>query len=103
MTIYELTNRGYEKVDDYFSLIDFYEGDVYYSTKNEVELRLEYNLKNIPFDINGSYFTILLQDIYNNISCGTLFVSLPVGEDFDTIIYTIRFSEKEFEKIKKFT
>ena len=100
MVIYELTNRGCEPATC-LSQIVFREENVFRSSTNDSELKLEYELENVPFDINISYFSLLLQDIHNNIPCGTLFVSIPVGEDFDTIIYIIRFDEKEFEKIKK--
>lgn len=101
MKIYELTNRGYESVDEDLSQIIFSEEKCYRSSINDHWLKLGYELDNIPFDITLSYFLILLQDIHNNTPCGTLFVNVPVGEDFDTIIYIVRFDEKEFEKIKK--
>lgn len=101
MTIYELTNKGYESVEEDLPQIVFSEEKCYRSSINDHSLKLEYELKNMPFDINLSYFLILLQDIHNNIPCGTLFIDVPVGEDFDTIIYIVRFDEKEFEKIKK--
>ncbi len=100
MRIYELTNKGCELVDCLPQIV-FWEKNVFRNTLNDYELKLEYELENIPFDINLSYFSILLQDIHNNIPCGTLFINIPVGEDFDTIIYIVRFDEKEFEKIKK--
>lgn len=102
MTIYELTNKGYESVD-FLSQIVFSEEKCFWNAISDYELKLEYELEDMPFDINLSYFLILLQDIHSNIPCGTLFVDVPVGEDFDTIVYTVRFDEKEFEKIKKFT
>ena len=103
MIMYELTNRGYKTVDYYFPQITFSEDNVFRSIKNGIELKLEYELENIPFDINYSYFLILLQDIHNDVPCGTLFISVPVGERFDIIPYIVRFDRKEFEKIKKFT
>ena len=103
MKIYELTNKGYESVDDIFPQINFTEENCYWYTINDYALKLEYELDNMPFDINLSYFLVLLQDIHNNIPCGTLFVHVPVGEDYDTITYIVRFNEEEFEKIQKFT
>ena len=100
MRIYELTNRGCKLVDDLLHVI-FSEEKCYQNSVGNHSLKLEYALDNIPFDINLAYFSILLQDIHNNIPCGTLFVNVPVGENFDTIIYIVRFDEKEFEKIKK--
>lgn len=101
MVFYELTNRGCESVTCLPQIV-FRESNVFRSSISSNELKLEYELENMPFDINHSHFLILLQDIHNNIPCGTLFVSVPVGEDFDTIIYIVRFDEKDFEKIKKF-
>lgn len=100
MIIYELTNKGCESVNC-LPQITFRKENVFQNIINDHELKLEYELENMLFDINLSYFLILLQDIHNNIPCGTLFVHVPVGEDFDTIIYIVRFDEKEFEKIKK--
>lgn len=100
MRVYEITNKGCEQVNCLPQII-FRKENVFRNTVNDYELKLEYELENIPFDINLSYFSILLQDIHNNIPCGTLFVNVPVGENFDTIIYIVRFDEKEFEKIKK--
>ena len=100
MRVYELTNKGCELVKCLPQII-FQKENVFHNTINDYELKLEYELENIPFDINRSYFLILLQDIHNNIPCGTLFVDVPVGEDFDTITYIVRFDEKEFQKIKK--
>lgn len=102
MTMYELTNRGYEAVDYYIPQIDFCEDSVFSSTKNGIYLKLEYELENMPFDINRASFLILLQDIHNNTPCGTLLISVPIGEETnDIILYTIRFSREEFDKIKK--
>lgn len=101
MIVYELTSKGYEEADG-LPQMAFSEEKCYYNSIDDHSLKLEYELENMPFDINLSYFSILLQDIHNNIPCGTLFIDVPVGEDFDTIIYTVRFDEKEFEKIKKF-
>ena len=101
MKIYELTNRGYKSVDEDLPRISFSEENCYRSSIDGHCLKLGYELDNIPFDINLAYFSILLQDIHNNIPCGTLFVDVPVGENFDTIIYIVRFDEKEFEEIKK--
>ena len=103
MTIYELTNKGCELVNDLLPQITLREDNIVHSSNNNNELKLEYELDNMPFDINLSYFSVLLQDIHNNIPCGTLFVNVPADEDYDTIIYIVRFEEKEFEKIKKFT
>lgn len=100
MRVYEVTSKGCEKVNC-FPQIVFRKENVFRNTINDHELKLEYALDNIPFDINLAYFSILLQDIHNNIPCGTLFVDVPVGENFDTIIYIVRFDEKEFEEIKK--
>ena len=101
MKIYELTNKGYESVDEDIPKINFTEENCFWSTSNDYVLKLEYELENIQFDINLSYFLVLLQDIHNNIPCGTLFVHVPVGEDYDIITYIVRFNEEEFEKIKK--
>lgn len=101
MKIYELTNKGYISVDEDLPQINFSEENCYRSSIDGCCLKLGYELDNIPFDIILSYFLILPQDIHNNIPCGTLFINVPVGEDFDTIIYIVRFEEKEFEKIKK--
>lgn len=101
MRVYEITNKGCEKVNCLPQIV-FRKENVFRNTVNDYELKLEYELENIPFDINLSYFSILLQDIHNNIPCGTLFINVPVGEEFDTITYIVRFDEKEFEKIKKF-
>ena len=102
MKVYELTNSGCEIVECYLPPITFQEDKVFCSLRNENELRLEYDLENVPLNINCSHFSVLLQDIHNNIPCGMLFVSVPVGESYDTIIYIVRFSEKEFNIIKKF-
>ena len=102
MKIYELTNKGCESVDCLPEVI-FREKNVLKNVIDDCELKLEYELENMPFDINLSYFSILLQDIHKNIPCGTLFINVPVGEDFDTIIYIVRFDKKEFKKVKKFT
>lgn len=101
MIIYELTNGSYEPMTCLPQIV-FTEDSVYRSSVNDNELKLEYDLEDVPFDINRSYFSILLQDINNNIPCGMLFVSVPVGEEFDTIIYIVRFGDREFEKIKNF-
>ena len=101
MKIYELTKKGYESVDEDIPKINFTEENCFWSTSNDYVLKLEYELENIPFDINLSYFLVLLQDIHNNLPCGTLFVHVPVGEDYDIITYIVRFNEEEFEKIKK--
>ena len=101
MTIYELTNKGYESVENDLPQIVFSEEKCYRSSIDGRCLKLGYELDNMPFDIILSYFLILPQDIHSNIPCGTLFVDVPVGEDFDTIIYIVRFDDKEFEKIKK--
>ena len=101
MKIYELTNKGYESVDEDIPKINFTEENCFWSTSNDYVLKLEYELENVPFDINLSYFLVLLQDIHNNVPCGTLFVHVPVGEDYDIITYIVRFNEEEFEKIKK--
>ena len=101
MKIYELTNRGYESVDDIFPQINFTEENCYWTTINDYALTLEYDFEKKPFDILSSFFLVLLQDIHNNIPCGTLFVYVPVGEEYDTITYIVRFNEEEFEKIKK--
>ena len=103
MIIYELTNKGCELVNDLLPQITLREDNIVHSSNNNNELKLECELDNMPFDINLSYFSVLLQDIHNNIPCGTLFVNVPADEDYDTIIYIVRFEEKEFEKIKKFT
>ncbi len=100
MRIYELTNKGCDLVDCLPQIV-FREENVFRNTVGNYELKLEYELENMPFDINLSYFSILLQDIHKNIPCGTLFVEVPVGEDFDIITYIVRFDEKEFEKIQK--
>ena len=102
MKIYELTNKGCESVNCLPEVV-FREENVLQNVIDDCELKLEYELGNMPFDINLSYFSILLQDIHKNIPCGTLFINIPVGEDFDTIIYIVRFDKKEFKKIKKFT
>lgn len=102
MKLYELTNKGCKSVDCLPQII-FREENVFRNTISGLELKLDYELEDMPFDINLSYFSILLQDIHNNIPCGMLFALVPVGEDFDTIIYIVRFDEKEFKKIKKFT
>ena len=102
MRIYELTNKGCKSVDCLPQII-FREKNVLRNTICDCELKLEYELENMPFDINRSYFSISLQDIHNNIPCGTLFVHVPVGEDYDIITYIVRFNEEEFKKIKKFT
>lgn len=101
MTIYELTNKGYESVEEDLPQIVFSEEQCCQSKVDVHCFKLEYALDNIPFDINLAYFSILLQDIHNNLPCGTLFVDVPVGENFDTIIYIVRFDEREFEEIKK--
>ena len=101
MKIYELTNRGYKSVDEDLPQISFSEENCYRSSIDGHCLKLGYELENIPFDIIWSYFLILPQDIHNNMPCGTLFIDVPVGEEFDTIIYIVRFDKKEFEKIKK--
>ena len=100
MIVYELTSKGYEAVDD-LPQMAFSEEKCYHNSIDDHSLKLEYELENMPFDINLSYFSILLQDIHSNTPCGTLYVHVPVGEDFDTIIYIVRFDEQEFEKIKK--
>jgi len=100
MRVYELANNGCETITCLPELI-FQEDGVIRSSISEKELKLEYGLENMPFEINRSAFSILLQDIHNNIPCGILFVSVPICEDFDTITYIVRFDEKEFEKIKK--
>ena len=102
MRVYELTTKGCELVDCLPQIV-FQEENVLRNTIDTCELKLEYEFENMPFDINLSYFSILLQDIHNEIPCGMLFVNVPVGEDFDTIIYIVRFDEKEFEQIKNFT
>lgn len=102
MIIYELTNEGHEKVEDCLPKMAFQEDKVFRTVKNNHELKLEYEFDNMPFSINRSHFSILLQDIHNERPCGTLFVSLPLDEGFDTITYTVRFSEREFEVLKKF-
>lgn len=101
MTIYELTNKGYESVEEDLPQIVFSEEKCYRSSINDHSLKLEYELDNIPFDIILSHLLVLRKDIHNNIPCGTLFINVPVGEEFDTITYIVRFDEKEFEKIKK--
>ena len=101
MIIYELTNKGYELVNDLLPQITLREDNIVHSSNNNNELKLEYELENMPFDINLSYFLVLLQDIHNNVPCGTLFVNVPADEDYDIITYIVRFDEKEFEKIKK--
>ena len=101
MKIYELTNKGYVSVDDDLQQIIFTEENCFWSATNDYALKLEYELENMPFDINLSYFLVLLQDIHNNIPCGTLFVHVPVGEDYDIITYIVRFNDEEFEIIKK--
>ncbi len=101
MTIYELTNKGYESVEEDLPKIVFSEEQCYQSSIDDYCLKLEYDLDNMPFDIILSYFLVLRQDVHNNIPCGTLFVSVPVDEEYDTIIYIVRFDEKEFNKIKK--
>ena len=101
MIIYELTNKGYESVEEDLPQIVFSEEQCCQSKIDGHCFKLGYELDNIPFDIILSYFLILRQDIHNNIPCGTLFVNVPVDEDFDTITYIVRFEEKEFEKIKK--
>lgn len=103
MTIYELTNKGYESVEEYLPQIVFSEKNCYHCCIDDQCLKLGYELDSMPFDINLSYFMVLLQDIHNNIPCGMLFINVPNGEDSDTIIYIVRFDEKEFEKIKKIT
>lgn len=103
MKIYELTNKGYESVENDLPQIIFSEEKCYRSCIDGQCLKLGYELDNMPFDIILSYFLILQQDIHNNIPCGTLLVSVPAGEEYDTITYIVRFDEKEFEKIKKFT
>ena len=103
MKLYELTNKGHVSVENDLPQIVFSEEKCYRSSIDSLCLKLGYELDNMPFDIILSYFLILQQDIHNNIPCGTLFVSVPVGEDFDTIIYIVRFEENEFEEIKKFT
>ena len=102
MKVYELTSKGYESVDCLLPIV-FRKENVLRNVIGDFDLKLDYELTNVPFEINRSYFLILLQDIHNKIPCGTLFVQVPVGEEFDTIIYIVRFDEKEFEKIKKFT
>ena len=102
MKLYELTNKGCKSVDCLPQII-FREENIFRNTISGLELKLDYELEDMPFDINFSYFSILLQDIHNNIPCGTLFINVPVGEEFDTITYIVRFDEKEFEKIKKIT
>lgn len=101
MKIYELTNKGYESVDEDLPQIIFSEEKCYRSSIDDHSLKLGYELDNVPFDIILSYFLILQQDIHNNIPCGTLFVNVPVDDEYDTITYIVRFDEKEFEKIKK--
>ena len=103
MTIYELTNKGYEPAEEDLPQIVFSEEKCYQSSIDRHCLKLGYELENMPFNINLSYFLVLLQDIHNNIPCGTLFVHVPVGEDFDIISYIVRFDNKEFEKIKNFS
>ena len=100
MRVYELTNRGCVKVNCLPQIV-FRKENVCRHTVNDHELQLEYELESIPFDINRSNFSILLQDIHINMPCGTLFIDVPVGEDFDTIIYIVRFDAREFEQIKK--
>ena len=100
MKIYELNNKGCISVEC-LPPIAFHRKNVCWSDINEIELRLEYQLEEMPFDINSANFSILFHDIHKNLPCGTLFVQVPVGEDFDTITYIVRFDEKEFEKIKK--
>ena len=70
MKIYELTNKGYESVDEDIPKINFTQENCFWSTSNDIP-------------------------------CGTLFVHVPVGEDYDIITYIVRFNEEEFEKIKK--
>ena len=70
MIIYELTNKGYELANDLLPQITLREDNIVHSSINNNELKLEYELDNMPFDINLSYFLILLQDIHNNIPCG---------------------------------
>ena len=100
MIVYELTSKGYEAAYDLPQMV-FSEEKCYHNSIDDHSLKLEYELENMPFDINLSYFSILFQDIHNNIPCGTLFIDVPVGEEYDTITYIVRFDEKEFEKIKK--
>ncbi len=101
MRLYELTNKGYESVEEDLPQIIFLEENCYRSSIDDDCLKLGYKLDDIPFDIILSYFLILQQDIHNNIPCGTLFISVPVGEEYDTITYIVRFDENEFKKIKK--
>ncbi len=101
MKIYELANKRYESVDEDLPQIIFSEEKCFRNSINDYSLKLEYELDNMPFDINLSYFLILLQDIHNNLPCGMLYVNVPTGEDYDIITYIVRFDEKEFEKIKK--
>ena len=61
MIIYELTSEGHEKVEDYLKQITFQRDKVFRRVKNNNELKLEYELENMPFSINRSHFSILLQ------------------------------------------
>ena len=101
MRLYELTNRGHDEVSVFLPQIVFTEEKCFKKAIDGCSLKLDYDLDSMPFDINLSYFSVLLHDIHNNSPCGTLFVNVPVDENFDTIIYIVRFDEKEFEEIKK--
>lgn len=100
MKVYELTNNGYEMED--VPQIFFDESNILSCQAHENELKLSYDVsEEFLFPILDSWISVLIQDIHNNYLCGILSVNVPVGEDIDTIIYIIRFGEKEFEKIKK--
>jgi len=101
MKIYELTSWGLEDVEDCLGEICFQEDNIVDQIKVDDALKLEYEFKNWPFQINRSFFSVLLQDIHSNIPCGTLFVMVPTDEDYDLITYIVRFDTEEFEKIKK--
>ena len=100
MRIYELTANGYET--ESVPQVVFDESNVYSCQIHENELRILCDVSSeFLFPTLGSWISILIQDIHSEMSCGVLSVEVPVGEGFDTIIYIVRFSEREFEKIKK--
>lgn len=101
MRVYELTTNGYETED--VPQIVFDESNVTGCQMCENGIKISYDVsQDFLFSTFNSWISVLIQDIHNQTPCGILSVDVDVGEDFDTIIYIVRFDEKEFLKIKNF-
>ena len=100
MKVYELTATGYETED--VPQIVFDESNVIGCQMCENGIKIFYDVsQDFLFPTFNSWISVLIQDIHNQILGGVLSVNVPIGEYFDTIIYIVRFDEKEFEIIKK--